>query len=425
MTAYKAVISYQQKNALTEEMEIMKTRTAFTKRRWLMLFLYALVNLCVGSLYAWSVFDLPLQERIGVTNLTMAYTIATSIGPVTMISGGLLLRKLGTRRTLLLSGLTFGLCMFLSSCVRSLGALLITYGFGCGLSTGLAYGVAVGNSVKMFPDKRGMAGGISAATYGGSAVLVPPLATLLIEHGGVTLALRALGIVTLIVICTCAILIEDCPAGFIPDGWVPPASQSQINSVNWKQMMSTPLFYIMLLLLLCGAVSGTMVISQASPMAQQLIGMGTASAALMVSILSAFNATGRVVSGMLSDRIGRLNTLSLMLCVSMAGIFLVSSSGHGAYLMFGIGLAAIGLGFGAFLGVFPGFTADQFGPEHQSVNYGIVFIGFSLAGLIGPNAARTTYLSSGSYRFAFIMAVCLSLLGFVLAQICRKMTSSK
>lgn len=403
----------------------MNTKASFTRRRWLMLFLYALVNLCVGSLYAWSVFDIPLQERLGITNLTMAYTIATSIGPVTMISGGFLLQKFGTRKTLLFSGVVFGTCMILSSFVKGMGGLLLTYGFGCGLSTGLAYGVAVGNSVKMFPDKRGMAGGVSAATYGGSAVLVPPLATMLIERGGVTLALRGLGVVTFLIICTCALLIQECPEGFIPDGWTPPAGHSLNDGINWKQMVATPRFYVMLLLLLCGAVSGTMVISQASPMAQQLIGLTPATAALMVSILSVFNAAGRAASGILSDKIGRINTLTLMLCVSMAGIFLVSSANRGAAAMFGCGLAAIGLGFGAFLGVFPSFTADQFGPKHQSVNYGIVFIGFSLAGLIGPNAARTTYLSTGSYRFAFIMAVCLCLFGLALTYVCRRMTARK
>lgn len=399
----------------------MNTTTTFTKRRWLMLLLYATVNLCVGSLYAWSVFDIPLQERLGIRNLTMAYTIATSIGPVTMISGGALLRKLGTKRILLISGVIFGACMILSSFVHSMGGLLLTYGFGCGLSTGLAYGVAVGNSVKMFPDKRGMAGGVSAATYGGSAVLVPPLATMLIERGGVTLALRGLGLITLLIICTCAMLIEECPENFVPDGWSPPSGAAMNQGMNWRQMMSSPLFYVMLLLLLCGAISGLMVISQASPMAQQLIGLAPAAAALMVSVLSAFNAAGRAASGMLSDKIGRINTLTLMLCVSIAGILLVSTAKTA--LPFGIGLAAIGLGFGAFLGVFPSFTADQFGAKHQSVNYGIVFIGFSLAGFIGPNTARVTYLSSGSYRTAFIMAASLCILGLILAGICRKMTA--
>lgn len=263
----------------------------FTRKRWLVLVLYGIINLCVGSLYAWSVFAGPLQEQLGVGSLSMVYTVATSVGPVTMISGGLLLRKLGTRWVLLLSGVVFGMGMFLSGFATGQGFLIITYGLVAGLGAGLAYGCTVGNSVKLFPDKRGLAGGIAA---------------------------------------------------------------------------------------------------------------------------------GRIVSGMLSDKIGRINTLTLMLCVSLAGIFLLFMTGIGNYLLFSIGIAAIGVGFGAFLGVFPGFTADRFGQKHQSINYGVMFIGFSIAGLIGPNVASAAYLRSGTYTTAFAVAAALCIAGLVMSLIYRK-----
>lgn len=392
----------------------------FTRKRWLVLVLYGIINLCVGSLYAWSVFAGPLQEQLGVGSLSMVYTVATSVGPITMISGGLLLRKLGTRWVLLLSGVVFGLGMFLSGFATGQGFLIITYGLVAGLGAGLAYGCTVGNSVKLFPDKRGLAGGIAAATYGGSAVLVPPIANVLIEWGGVMNSFKILGVISLLLICVCALFVEECPEEFVPTGWTPPADQILTEGKNWRQMVSTPVFYIMLFLLLCGAVSGTMTISQASAMGQQLVGMSAASAAVMVSMLSAFNAAGRIVSGMLSDKIGRINTLTLMLCVSLAGIFLLFMTGIGNYLLFSIGIAAIGVGFGAFLGVFPGFTADRFGQKHQSINYGVMFIGFSIAGLIGPNVASAAYLRSGTYTTAFAVAAALCIAGLVMSLIYRK-----
>lgn len=399
----------------------MTKQHTFTQRRWRMLILYALINLCAGSVYSWSVFAIPLQAQLQTDNLTVAYTVAVSIGPITMISGGFLQRTFGTRRILVFSGLLYGLSMLAASCTSGFWPFFLTYGWGCGLAIGLAYGAAVSNSVQMFPDRRGLAGGIAAATYGGSAIIVPPIANAMILQFGAITSFRILAIVILVVISVCGFFIEECPENFVPDGWTPPQNQSPSGGVNWKQMISTPLFYVMLLLLLCGAVSGTTVVSQASSIAQHLVGMGTASAAIMVSTLSAFNAGGRVASGWLSDRIGRINTLTLMLCISLLGLFLISTSKTGSYVQFAIGMASIGLGYGAFLGVFPSFTADRFGQKHQSVNYGIMFIGFSIAGLTAPNIASAVYAGSGSYQPAFLLAAVLCVIGLVLTFIYRKL----
>ena len=401
----------------------MSSAVNFTKRRWRVLLLYGIINLCVGGLYAWSVFAIPLQQRLGVESLSLVYTLSTSIGFVPMIIGGTLQQKVGTKRLLLVSGVMFGVGMILSGIVGNQIALMITYGLLCGLGAGLAYGCTVGNAVKLFPDKRGLAGGISAATYGGSAIILPPIATVLIEKLQVTWAFRVLGIVFLVVICICALLVEECPANFVPDGWTPPTGQKNLTeSKSPKQMVTTPVFYIMLLLLLCGAVSGSMMISQASPMAQNLAQMPVAMASMMVSILSLFNVLGRVISGMLSDKIGRINTLTIILVCSLIGLVLLSTSSAGAFLHFGAGLSIVGFGFGTFLGVFPGFTADQFGPKHQSINYGIMFIGFALAGLIGPNVASAVFVSSGTYSLAFYVGMALCVVGILLSVLFRVMT---
>lgn len=393
----------------------MNVSNNFTRKRWLVLVLYGIINLCVGALYAWSIFAVPLQAELNVGSLSMVYTVATSIGPVTMIGGGFLQRKLKVKWVLLLSGIVFGLGMLLSGFATGQGFLLITYGLGAGLGAGLAYGCTVGNAVKLFPDKRGLAGGIAAATYGGSAIMIPPIANALIERIGVMNSFRVLGAVFLVVVAVCALLVEECPEGFVPNGWTPPEGRPLSDGLHWKQMVTTPSFYVMLLLLMCGAVSGAMTISQTSAMGQQLVGMGAATAAAMVSMLAAFNAGGRIVSGMLSDKIGRIKTLMLMQCVSLAGIVLLALTEPGGYLTFGIGIACIGVGYGAFLGVFPGFTADRFGQKHQSINYGVMFIGFSIAGLIGPNVASAVHESSGSYHIAFVVAASLCVAGLVLA----------
>lgn len=400
----------------------MSNKVSFTKRRWRVLLLYGIINLCVGGLYAWSVFALPMQERLGVESLSMVYTTSVSLGFIPMIVGGALQKRVGTRLLLLIAGVMFGGGLLLSSVVGSQGALLVSYGLLCGLGAGLAYGCTVGNAVKLFPDKRGLAGGISAATYGGSAIILPPIASGLIEKIGVVWTFRVLGLVFLAVVCVCALLVEECPEGFVPEGWTPPAGQNTVlEGKNWAQMITTPVFYVMLLLLLCGAIGGSMMISQASPMAQRLAGMPVSVASVMVSILSVFNALGRVLSGMLSDKIGRINILRIMLVCSFVGVLLIGMVKDGNYLLFGVGISMVGMGFGTFLGVYPGLTADRFGAKHQNVNYGIVFIGFALAGLIAPNVASAAYVNSGSYRLAFYAAMALAVAGLLLTVLLQAM----
>ena len=181
------------------------------------------------------------------------------------------------------------------------------------------------------------------------------------------------------------------------------------------EMLADPVFYIMIIMLMCGATFGMMTISQTSSIAQNMIGVSATTAATVVSILALFNAAGRVAAGYISDIIGRIHTLMVMLVLAIVGLGLLVLSKEGDFVMFAIGICIIGLCFGSFMGVFPGFTADQFGPKNNSVNYGIMFIGFAIAGIIGPTIMGKLYSQTGSYKMAFIFAMALAVIGIVLA----------
>ncbi len=419
-----------------------------TGKRWLILTASCLINLCIGSLYAWSVFAAPMAEYFHSLNggtmttadLAIVFTVANSVGPITLIAGGHINDRLGPRWVIAAGGVIFGGGMFLSGLASGMPMLLIGYGLGCGLGMGLVYGCTISNSVKFFPDKRGMIGGIATASYGISSVLIPPVANMLINRAGVLSAFRILGIAFLVIICGGAFLIEKCPENFVPAGFNPvqngkkkgskaypaggkKATETENVDKDWKEMLKEPVFYVMILMLTCGAVFGLMTISQASPIAQTMIGMSAASATAAVSILALFNAAGRVLAGYISDIIGRINTLTIMLVMAIAGLFLLSTAGEGDVVRFFIGVSVVGLCFGAFMGVFPGFTADQFGTKHSSVNYGIMFIGFAAAGYVGPTIMSTVYGKTGNYVPAFWIAIGLAVVGLVLSFVYRKMQS--
>ena len=407
--------------------------TNLTKRRWIILIASCVINLCIGSLYAWSIFSNPmaayLSETTGTEIKSLAYifTIANAVGPITMISGGALNKKLGVRTVIILGGILFGLGMILSGFVKSPGLLAVTYGLGVGLGCGCIYGCTVSNSIKFFPDKKGLIGGLAAASYGISSVIIPIIANVIISNFSVTTAFKLLGSVMLVLILISSCFIVSCPDGFTPEGYVATTTSNNKATVdkNYKEMLKDPIFYVMLVMMLCGAFSGMMIISQASPMSQNLVGMSAAAAAVIVSILALANTLGRIVSGYMADKLGFPNALIIAFVVTILGLSMLLMSKEGSETIFRIGICFVGFGFGSLMGTYPGFTSAQFGTKHNGVNFGIMFIGFALAGYLGPIIMSSLYASTNTYRMAFIIAVCLSILGIILNFIYRKMNSKK
>lgn len=409
-----------------------------TKKRWAILTASCLINLCIGSLYAWSVFAAPMAEYLNsrsggsltAGSLAIVFTVANSVGPVTLISGGYVNDRLGPKWVIFAGGLLFGAGMLVSGMAQGVSTLMIGYGLGCGLGMGLVYGCTISNSVKFFPDKRGMIGGIATASYGISSVLIPPVANALIAHAGVLNAFRILGAAFIVIICGGGFFIEKCPENFVPEGYEQKAPEKTEclfarTDRDWRQMLKDPVFYVMILMLTCGAVFGLMTISQVSPIARNMIGMSVASATAAVSTLALFNAAGRVAAGYISDIIGRINTLTIMLGAAVAGLGLLCTAGEGDVVKFYVGISVVGLCFGAFMGVFPGFTADQFGGKNNSVNYGIMFIGFALAGYLGPTIISRVYGKTGSYYPAFLITIGLAVLGLLLSVVYRRLNLTK
>jgi MFS family permease len=400
-----------------------------TKKRWLLLGASCLINLCIGSLYAWSVFASPMAEYLSlitgntVTGLAIVFAVANIVGPVTMISGGFINDRLGPRLVILIGGILFGGGMFLSGFANSLGMLIISYGLGVGLGVGMVYGCTVSNMIKFFPDHPGLAGGLSTAFYGISSILIPPVAHFLTTLFGITLAFRILGVVMLAVISGASFFIIPCPPGFVPAGWncSPGGDQKRSAGKDWKGMLIDPVFYVMILLLCCGAFSGIMVISQAAALAQRMIGMSMTAAAIVVSVLALLNTCGRIGAGFLSDKLGVVKTLIIVFTLSIIGLLVLLFSKTGGVVGFYIGIACVGLTFGSIMGMFPGFTALQFGSVHNSVNYGIIFIGFAASGFFGPTIMSSILTHTGSYQQAFLAAIGFASCGIILTFIYRSL----
>lgn len=407
----------------------------YTKRRWLVLAASCLINLCIGALYAWSVFASPMAEHISkvqnlsgdqvitASSIAIVFSIANVVGPITMIGGGKLVSTIGPRMVILIGGIWFGIGMILCGFSTSVPMLIVGFGLCCGLAMGMTYGCTVSNCVKFFPDKRGLAGGLATASYGLSSVLVPLIANAIIAKMDVTMAFKILGIAIVILVFLASLFVLPCPEGFLPEGYIPPQNTgvSTGKDYTWKKMLRTPVFYVMIVMMCCGAFMGMMIISQASPIAQYQVMMSASNAAIAVSVLALFNTGGRILGGIISDIIGQINTLTILLLCFIAGLFLLSITKEGDLFTFYAGVCIIGVCFGGFMGIYPGFTNEQFGAKYSSINYGIMFIGFAIAGFCAPMIIGKIYMATGTYILAYVVAMGLSLLGLVFSFVYRKM----
>lgn len=402
-----------------------------SKKRWIILIFSCLINLCIGSIYAWSVFSISLLKQLNyvasggqilkLSNLSIVFTVANAVGPVTMISGGGMNDKFGPKWIVFIGGLLFGSGMILSAYARSIMGLVVGYGLGCGLGMGMVYGCTINNSVKFFPEKRGIIGGIATATYGLSAVVIPPVANLLLDLYGIKYTFIILGIVFIFIISLSSFIFEACPKDFYPYGYENiNKSLKDIKSgdnKDWKAMLRDSRFYLMLFILLCGAFSGLMITSQASPIGQKLVGLNAAEAAGVVSILAFFNAGGRIFGGLISDKLGRLPILMSAFMIELLGLILLLFTGVGQEVIFIVAVSLIGLSFGIFMGVYPGFTADEFGSRNNSVNYGFLFTGFAMAGFFGPTSISKVLDLYDSYYPVFYISIGIVLIGLLLGLI--------
>lgn len=410
----------------------IEERNAYlTKRRWIVLAACCVANLCIGAIYAWSVFAGPMAEHLNglhgtaltAADLAIVFSIANGDAFITTISGGYFDNKIGSRRVILIGTVVFGLGFIVSGLASNVFLLIVGFSLMCGLGNGFAYVCTISTAVKFFPDKKGLAGGISTAVFGISSVIIPPIADALNNSVGVCLAFIIFGAVIVVLAVLCSLLIINCPDDFVPTGWTPPTDIRRLSAAEDKnagQMLSAPIFYVMLGMLTIGSTLGLMTISEASAAAQSMVGMTASAAALVVSALALFNTGGRIIAGWVSDRVGRINTLSgvFVLAVAALGLMYVSGGSRSA-VMFCAGICLIGLCYGAFMGVYPGFTSDQFGMKYSSLNYGIMFIGFSAGGIIGPLLMQSMFNSRGTYRPAFLAAAAFAAVGFALSFVYR------
>lgn len=406
--------------------------------RWSVIVGAILVQIILGTVYAFSVFVGPLEREFGWSRTTTqwAFSIALATFAITMIPAGRLQDRLGPRRVATLGGVLLGLSFLLGALLVGANrpwAFFLTYGVIGGAGIGFGYVCPIAAATKWFPDKKGLVTGLAVAGFGAGALffagpaselLLPPatageslslyqiiLVGLGLAQGtgfgiGWRLFFIMHGIVAAVVVILGAMLLRNPPAG-----WTPPLSKAAKTEMDWHEMLDTPLACMLWLTFIFGATSGLMAIGQWTPMMATILEGKTFAPSWLgtfgrfvepVAILAIFNALGRIFWGKVSDLIDRPRAMMMMfLAQGMAFMLLVSVKSPVAIFL---ASAWVGLNFGGIFTLFPSATSDYFGSKHFGINYGWIFTAYGVAGILGPVVGGVLFDVTGQYVMAFVFA---------------------
>jgi OFA family oxalate/formate antiporter-like MFS transporter len=402
-----------------------------------------IVQLCLGSIYAWSIFQKALYKTIADgglyewdklwSNLPFAAGLASFA--LFMIFAGRWQDRVGPRKVATVGGILLGIGVALSGLVDLVVSptdmvggtlyLVITYGIIGGAGIGFAYVCPIAALVKWFPDKKGLMTGVAVAGFGGGALIFNYVEQYLIGFFGgfIGYPLIVLGVIYLVFVVIGSQMLVNPPKGWLPQGFTPPPTTADGAGTGLMpgQMVKTSNFWILWLMFVFAATAGLMTLGNVVSAAGEIdsIVVTLELGALIAGIMSIFNAAGRIVWGRVSDSIGRNSTFILMFLVLAIAMFAFAFVPTGtSWVIVTLIASVIGFCFGGNFALFPSATADYFGSEHVGKNYGVVFTAYGIAGILGALVAGTFGAIAG-YSLAFLITGVLAIVAIVFTLILR------
>jgi MFS transporter, OFA family, oxalate/formate antiporter len=373
------------------------------QNRWLIAAAGVLMQIAFGAVYAWSVFRIPLSHAHGwtIAEVTAAFEIAIFVVGFAAFAGGLWMKRSGPRPVALAAAVLYGLGTMLAGSAHSLSNLYLTYGLIGGAGLGLGYIVPIATLVKWFPDKRGMITGLAVAGFGAGALVTAPAANSLMASVGVGRTFEVLGLAYLVVVFGCALFMRNPPDGYAPAGYLATAThpgRSASQDFTLRQALATWQWYALWLTLFLNTTAGIAIISQASPMAQEISGVSAATAAGMVGLISIANGSGRFLLAWFSDAVGR-RTVFLIMFLLQSAAFLLLSQVH-QFALLSLLAFLILLCYGGGFGTMPAFATDYFGAAQIGSIYGLMLTAWGCAAVFGPSLVAGIRQATGHYQGA-------------------------
>ncbi len=428
--------------------------------RWLLIVLGFIINICLGSVYAYSIFGKALMaewgintsESLGMFKFQIPFGVFLLFFAAIFPFAGQILEKLGPKKQGVIGGIIVAAGWILASLVAGMDSanvplFVVTYGVIGGIGVGLCYIAPIQVATRWFPDKKGLATGLTVAGFGGSPFVSTYIGQKLIDMRAevdeagkviagtthVSDALLYMGIAFLVILIACFLLMRFPEAGWTPAGWKPKAATgaAATSAVNYNrnEIIKTPTFWFLFACFAIGSLAGLMAIGVYAKIMgdpKVLIGIGATglgTATIVQFILAPFNAGGRPVLGWVTDKLGpRVAAMItfVLIAAAAAGMIVVGKGGDDPSTLnkalYFVCFAAFYAGLGGWLAIAPTATAQYFGAKFSSRNYGIVFLAYGIGGIIATFvAAYSKDIFKGSTFDMFIPVAILAVLGFLMA----------
>ncbi|WP_342420288.1 OFA family MFS transporter [Paenibacillus sp. FSL E2-0178] len=396
------------------------TTTTPGSKRWLIVLGTVIMQMGLGTIYTWSLFNAHLVSKFGweLSSVSITFSITSFALAFATLFAGKLQDRFGLRRLTAAAGIMLGLGLILSSQASSLPMFYLLAGVVVGYADGTAYITSLSNLIKWFPKNKGLISGVSVGAYGTGSLIFKYINGSLIESAGVSNAFLYWGFMVMIMIVIGSMLVREAPvaapasAAMAAGNRMKTAAGAVIVPKDYtvKEMLRTKEAYLLFVIFFTACMSGLYLIGIVKDIGVQLAGLDVAAAANAVAMIAIFNTAGRLILGALSDRMSRLKLISVTLAVTAVAMFTLSYATL-SYGIFFTCVAAIAFCFGGNITVFPAIVSDFFGLKNHSKNYGVVYQGFGIGALSGSFIAAFL----GGFKPTFIVIGLLCILACILA----------
>ncbi|WP_026188854.1 L-lactate MFS transporter [Orenia marismortui] len=392
------------------------------KKRWLYIPLGLIIFMCMGTVYAWSVFRKPIEElfNIGATQSGLPYMFFLVSYALGMPIAGGLIEKYGPKLITIIGGLIVSIGWVLSGFASSINMLIISYGVIAGAGVGVAYGAPMAVAAKWFPDKKGLAVGLTLGGFGLSPFVTAPLANWLVNSYGPFQTFKILGIAFAIIITVLALPLKFPGRELSIDSDQDKSNDKNEINLDTKDMIKTPTFYGLWICFVIGTLVGLMAIGISSPVAEEVVNLDASTAAFMVSFFAIFNGIGRPIFGGITDKLNPKKAAIISYMLIILASILMLNAGEGNIFLYGVAFAIFWLNLGGWLAIAPAATGIFFGAKNYSKNYGFLFTAYGVGAVLGNLLAGKLRDILGSYLYTFYPTIALAVLGIIIAVLMLK-----
>lgn len=404
--------------------------------RWFLVISGLTIMLCLGSIYAYSVIAVPLRKvfeapppegyglKVTSTEMQIPFIVFLLVFAITMPLMGKYIEKYGPRKVTILGAIFVGLGWFSASFANSPTTLAFLYGVIGGLGVGIVYNCPIVTTTRWFPDKRGLAVGLTLLGFGFSAAVVSPLVDLLAAKFGMPIMFQILGIAFFVFLFIFALFLRLPPTEWKPEGWKPNpknAANATRNELTRNEIVKTRSFYALWICYTVGTLTGLMAIGVSKSVGLEVAvnaGIGeTEISTFLTTLIIPFaccNGFGRPLFGWITDKLTpRKTAIISFLLIILASLLMFTNTA--SILAYVIAFAILWLNLGGWLAIAPASTANFFGTKDYSRNYGLVFTAYGVGAVIGNILAGQAKDIFGTYLMVFPYIIVLALLGIIMA----------